>query len=1173
MKKNILIVFVFCFTSLSAQVKRPFFNTISIENGLPEGYVRASFQDKQGYLWFGTQNGLVRYDGYATKLYPLPDDDGKPLSTPSIGDLFEDKHDVLWAVLRDDGYYIYDRQNDIFKRPKTANDAINKARTGNSLKFVYDKKNDVGWNLISDVTNGGFAIELMDLLHGTVDLFSPKSKGRHLIPTGKTVADIMLDSSGNTWMAVDNVLCVFDRASKSFKPFFKLPVGMNKILFNYIAQDPVDNDLLWISTYSLDKIIDVNKTKIIQINSKTKEYKTYDHIPSDPNSVAGTCTEVYIDPLKRMFFYTDHGISIYNRKDGKFTNYLLIVPDLPATQPLPITSVVADKEGNLWVGGRFNGLFFLNTTTAVATFYTHTAEAGSLPDFGRGINKIFYDRAGVLWVSMPWSGIAWLDSKRSFFNPIKINAPLKDGNKNSGTTANFIQGVYNDSTFFVSNTKNILTWNHKTNTFKNITPKEVKQEVVIGTTITDKEGLIWMVSREAGLFCYNPISKTTKNYRNDPKNSSSIGSNKLSQIVDDNKGNLWIGTSDNGLNSFNKKTGKFTRYPFILNNNNIKAQNSLDDDQVAALLLGKGGILWIGTNNGSLNRFDTKTEKFTSYLNNKEGFICITSIYQDSRNRIWAGSYLSGLFLVNKDSGFLKHFTEKEGLSSNDVRGISEDKKGNIWLATSRGLSTLNTNSNQIVNYTTINGLPVVRTNEIYKDSNGLFYVSIKNGVVPFDPDNIVENKVPPQVVIESIKYHAASNKANNKDTILSTEGRQQVALKYNENKISFQYVALHFSNASLNQYAYQLEGYDKDWIQAGTQRFVTYTNLSPGDYTFKVKAANSDGIWNETGNHFTFTILPPWWRTWWAYVLYLAIFIGALRTYVVFRARNLKRENRVLEEKVAHRTNQLTKSIDDLKTTQTQLIQSEKMASLGELTAGIAHEIQNPLNFVNNFSEVSMELIEEMQEEMAKGDTEEATAIAVDIKQNLEKINYHGKRADSIVKGMLQHSRTGNNVKEPTNINALADEYLRLAYHGLRAKDKSFNADLQTNFDEQLPKINVIHQDIGRVLLNLFTNAFYATHQMQKMAKGDYKPMVSVTTTENEKFVVITVKDNGIGIPDAIKDKIMQPFFTTKPAGEGTGLGLSLSYDIVVKTHGGTIAIDSKEKEYTIFTIQLPLG
>jgi signal transduction histidine kinase/ligand-binding sensor domain-containing protein len=1173
MKKIILIVFVFCFTSLNAQFKRPFFNTISVENGLPEGYVQSSLQDKLGYLWFGTQNGLVRYDGYTTKLYPMMDDDGKPLSTPSIKNLFEDKLGVLWASIRDNGYFFYDRRNDVFKRPKTANDTINKTRTDNSLKFVYDKKNEVGWNLIGDFTNRVYAFELMDLLKGTVDLFSSKSKGRHLIPSAKKTADIMLDSSGNTWLATDNVLSIYDRTSKSFKPYFKLPAGMNKILFNYITQDPVDKEVLWISTASLDKGNDVNKAKIIQLNIKTKEYKTYDHIPSDPNSIAGTCGEFYIDPQKRMFFYTEHGISMYNRENGKFINYFLTVPDMPATEKLTIKSIAADKAGNLWIGGDFNGLFFLNTTTTIATFYTHSDEAGSLPDFGRGINKIFYDRAGVLWVSMPWSGIACLDPKRSFFNPIKINAPLKGGNKNSGSTANFIRGMDNDSVFFVSNGNNIFTWNYATNTFKSINLGEAKLNQVITSAVADKEGLIWMTSSEAGLFCYNPISKTIKNFRNDPNQSSSIGSNRLTKIVDDNKGNLWIGTWDNGLNSFNKINGKFTRYPFIINNNTIKANNVLDDQKVTSLLCGKDGILWVGTNMGSLNRFDTKTGKFTSYLNNKEGFNCITSIYEDSQNRLWAGSYLSGLFLVNKKSGFLKHFTEKEGLSSNDVRGISEDKKGNIWVATSHGLSKLNDNSNQIVNYTTINGLPVVRTYGIYKDSNELFYVSIKNGIIPFDPDNIVENKVPPRVVIESIKYHVASNKANNSDTIVFTDGRKQLVLKYNENKISFQYVALHFDNASLNQYAYQLEGFDKEWIQADTQRSVTYTNLSPGDYTFKVKAANSDGVWNKTPARFAFTISPPWWRTWWAYTIYFMIFVVSIPAYVAYRARNLKRENSILEEKIALRTKQLTKSLEELKTTQSQLIQSEKMASLGELTAGIAHEIQNPLNFVNNFSEVSMELMDEMEEEIDKGDLNEAKIIAIDIKQNLEKINYHGKRADSIVKGMLQHSRAGNNVKEPTNINALADEYLRLAYHGLRAKDKSFNAELETHFDTNLPKINMIPQDIGRVLLNLFTNAFYATHQKQKTAKGEYKPSVSVTTTLENEMVEITVKDNGIGIPDAIKDKIMQPFFTTKPTGEGTGLGLSLSYDIVVKTHGGTINIDSKENEYTIFTIRLPLG
>ncbi len=276
------------------------------------------------------------------------------------------------------------------------------------------------------------------------------------------------------------------------------------------------------------------------------------------------------------------------------------------------------------------------------------------------------------------------------------------------------------------------------------------------------------------------------------------------------------------------------------------------------------------------------------------------------------------------------------------------------------------------------------------------------------------------------------------------------------------------------------------------------------------------------------------------------------------------------LEEDVAERTADLKKSLEELKGTQNQLIQSEKMASLGELTAGIAHEIQNPLNFVNNFSEVNMELLFELKDEIKKGNFEEVNAIADDVISNEEKINHHGKRADSIVKGMLQHSRSSNGQKEPTDINALADEYLRLAYHGLRAKDKSFNATTKTDFDSSIGTINIISQDIGRVILNLITNAFYVVDEKKKSGIADYQPMVSVSTKKLGNTIEIKVEDNGNGIHQKILDKIFQPFFTTKPTGQGTGLGLSLSYDIV-KAHGGELKVETKEGEGSTFIIQLP--
>jgi signal transduction histidine kinase len=319
-------------------------------------------------------------------------------------------------------------------------------------------------------------------------------------------------------------------------------------------------------------------------------------------------------------------------------------------------------------------------------------------------------------------------------------------------------------------------------------------------------------------------------------------------------------------------------------------------------------------------------------------------------------------------------------------------------------------------------------------------------------------------------------------------------------------------------------------------------------------------------------------------YLLIGGIIVLLLVLIVIFilsrNNRLQKKQNRLLtlqKTQITTQRDEIKNALDNLHKTQTQLIQSEKMASLGELTAGIAHEIQNPLNFVNNFSEVNQEMLEELKAESKKPKAERDEALETelinDLIENEQKINHHGKRADGIVKGMLEHSRGSAGQKEPTDLNKLADEYLRLSYHGLRAKDKSFNAELTTHFDPNLPKVKVSQQDMGRVMLNLFNNAFYAVNQKAKTAVAGYKPEVSVTTSTQNGQVVITVKDNGVGIPDAIKEKIMQPFFTTKPTGEGTGLGLSLTYDMVVKGHGGSIQVNSIEGEGSEFIIILPVG
>ncbi len=305
-------------------------------------------------------------------------------------------------------------------------------------------------------------------------------------------------------------------------------------------------------------------------------------------------------------------------------------------------------------------------------------------------------------------------------------------------------------------------------------------------------------------------------------------------------------------------------------------------------------------------------------------------------------------------------------------------------------------------------------------------------------------------------------------------------------------------------------------------------------------------------------------------YALIIGIFLFLLVAVVLARSNRHKQKTNYL---ITKQKQQVETTLSELKSTQAQLIQSEKMASLGELTAGIAHEIQNPLNFVNNFSEVSNELINEMNEELKKGDIEEARAISKDIKQNLEKINHHGKRADSIVKGMLQHSRTSTGQKEPIDINALCDEYLRLGYHGFRtSKGKDFNVTIQTDFDKSVNEVNIIRQDIGRVLLNLYNNAFYAVNEKKQQQAEGYRPKILVSTKKMPGKVEIKIKDNGNGIPQKVLGKIYQPFFTTKPTGQGTGLGLSLSYDIIA-AHGGAITAETKENEGAEFKITLPIN
>jgi signal transduction histidine kinase/streptogramin lyase len=762
-----------------------------------------------------------------------------------------------------------------------------------------------------------------------------------------------------------------------------------------------------------------------------------------------------------------------------------------------------------------------------------------------------------------------------------------------------------NGTLWMLNDEELIRTNKKNGTFnRNVIDENpsIKIEQTLKIIKEDRQGNVWFGSKD-GLFRWDKKNESFINYKISPNNNFLSGNNVWT-IYEDKKANFWIGKA-RGLSLLNRETGSVTEFVVYPNDTAEFGKNG-----ITSIHEDKTGKLWIGTwYGGGIYQFNTETKEFKNILKDKY----VSCIYEDSDGVLWVGCQ-DNLYKYDRSTNNFVPYIDPNSLSGiTDIVSIVEDNQKYLWFGTWDGnIVSLNPQRNATVIYDKNDGVENdIVWNSAYKGRNGDLYFGDPTGYFSFDPEEFTRNSVPPNIVITDFLLADKPLKPGNgsplKESLLQAK---EIRLNFNQNIFSFEFVALDYSNPEETKYSCMLENFDTDWRKGNSERRAYFFNVPPGKYVFRVKAMNSFGIWAE--KKIDVIILPPWWRTWWAYCIYGLLFIAIVfgidrfqRVRLLKAEKERNRERELAQAKEIEKAYlELGKAHETLKSTQAQLIQSEKMASLGELTAGIAHEIQNPLNFVNNFSEVSKELIVEMNEELEDSSRQFAAGsrqlgeeklnlakeIAGDIEQNLEKINHHGKRAADIVKGMLLHSRTSSGVKEPTDINALADEYLRLAYHGMRAKDKSFNADFKLEADENLPKINVIPQDIGRVLLNLINNAFYAVSERAKLLtppppeggsknfQTEYVPTVTISTASfippsgGPRGVRVIVKDNGPGIPAHIVDKIFQPFFTTKPTGSGTGLGLSLSYDIV-KAHGGDLKVETKEGEGSQFIIQLPIS
>ncbi len=1155
-----------------AQLK---FDHFAEKEGLPDPQAQFIQQDNQGYIWIGTVLGLARYDGYQLKVYRLG-------QSNAVVRMVTDTGGNLWFGVHLAGLFKYNRSTDNFTGypyPERTD-----PKDMSSLYLQFADKNGNLWGYGNAV--GKFQIIKFNVNNKQFTFFDALQKGAHYLnPAGNIFQSA---AAGNPlWIGTNNGLYLYNDKQDAFTPYLAKKGNLAGKIVREIAEAPSQPGVLWLNIGDPIK----KQTFIERFDTRTNTAKVFSHF-TNPGLTApnDTINSLYEDSRHRLWFATQNGLLLFNNGTQTFTAFLPADTDKEARKN-QIYNIKEAKNGRLWFISGKGLLSFDPETHLFRRFTKNPNQADGLS--WNDINKLFFDKAGILWAGNLQTGIDKLNMLTSAFH----NYPylVRDGSADHyGITNNLTVDTAGYCWF--SNNAGIYKWKPGMGDPVKIYNKRSADNGLDAIMIA-RDGQIYFNNRN-GMQVYNPASRQLQSYASVENDTTTISGNKINYLFQDHAGIVWIGTETGGLCSFNPATRKFRRYPYYHGTAGT-SDYKLDSWNVCTIYEDKQNTIWVGGTGGGLNRFDRKTGHFKSY--NFDGRIHVGSIshvFEDSKGRLWVGTYPAGLFEFDRKSGhYTRHLNEDNGLLFNTVTSINEDKKGFLWVNSVRGLTRVNPNDLSVKTYPVKAIVPGKSILDDYNlvQINETMVMALTDGITVVNLDDLDGNPYPPVVHIEKLAH---SNQASAAETITTsiTYGLKQIELPWNQNKVTFSYVALHYANPAQNRYAYRLDGYDTKWIPAGTQRSATYTNLSPGTYTFRVKACNSDGVWDNNGDSFMVIIRSPWWERWWAWAIYVVLFAAGIYSVIAWRSYRLIRQNQLLEDKIDLRTKQLSlankelseheqeilaqrdqlaETITDLKTTQNQLIQSEKMASLGELTSGIAHEIQNPLNFVNNFSEVNLELIDEMKEELQSGHIDDALAIADDIKGNQQKITMHGKRADNIVKGMLQHSKTGSGTRELTNINNMADELIRRAYSGFRAKDKLFCAGIVTHFDEKLPLINVIPQDLSRVLLNLFNNALYAVGQKTKTAGPDYKPEVSVETffLPLQGAGGFRVRDNGTGIPDAIKDKIMQPFFTTKPTGEGTGLGLSLTYDMVVKGHGGSIKVNSAENEGSEFIITLPIN
>lgn len=1133
--RAILLLGLFCLAKQKIQAQAdPNFTIYKETEGM---YILHALPGRDGRIWLGTISGLSGYSGYEFKKYFNRPGDSLAVNE-TVTAIHEDADGQIWLGAENGRLFRFNigtgkiREYN-YKKWLKASD-LEKSMIISSI--LPDSKGQllIGVNSDAPLSKSLFTYDIKK------DILTPLAIPDSIVP-GSIYFSRSMKKGGSIIIGMDNYIFFLDKENR-FSKFYPNSYLQDKLSHSTSGELAFDEmDQLWV--VSDDASLEVyNSLDKAPVRSYSFQYL----LPKQKNRPF--FSSMIFDKSGNIWIGMDKGVISFDRKTEKFKRYIL--PKDNKGKDYEVNAMRFDSFNNLWIGTH-NGLIkYENKPLFISYNASGRDTALTIDGF---LNRPIQTREGTLlftsYVTPESQFINELNiqSGKIVRNPIEMILP-----KGSTLTTYWETGV---DTFTFGTDKGLYQYDRKNRTAKKISlPGIPNAHPGLLPVYKDARGNEWVGSLN---YLYRRL-KGEEYYKAIDLSKVAGGDDKSNMVmpVEAKSVDLWLKTG-NGLFSYDYDTDSIIRHGY--------------DKKAGDVFIGKGaycvweedssGVVWVGIEQGGLNRYDLKTKK-------------------------------------------IKTYTIDDGLSTMNVASMLYDESHHaLWLGTTDGITRFDFKTEQFTNFSGEDGVNGRFFFNALKSKEGQFFFS-GEGLIQFNPKEFTTGDDPPLISFADFKIANKSIRPELEDYIPGGFRNQaSMVLKSNQNNISIEYLGVHYSNPTKNKFAYILENYEDNWTDAGNRQAAYYTNLPPGKYTFRVKAANSHGIWSREDVSLSIEINPPWWRTNVAYVFYLLGFAGiASIANQYFKQRVLKKERERTQLKELEQAKEIEKAYKELesshqalKATQSQLIQSEKMASLGELTAGIAHEIQNPLNFVNNFSAVNAELIEEMKTEIMNGNTDAVLSLANDISKNETKIVQHGKRAENIVKGMLQHSRKSAGTKEPTDINVLAEEFLKLSYHGLRAKDKSasegrkgFNAELIIHLDPTLPLVPVIPQDMGRVLLNLFNNAFYAVSKMAEdvsentadQEKGPYSPAVSLTTRNLGNKIEIKIRDNGGGIPHPIIEKIFQPFFTTKPSGQGTGLGLSLAYDII-QAHGGSIRLETKHnleaepnlESGTEFIIELPIS